>query len=34
MTTAAISHRLEDDAQSLGRYAARYLRTRVTGQED
>ncbi|MBW2454562.1 MAG: hypothetical protein JRI68_08630 [Deltaproteobacteria bacterium] len=34
MTTAAISFRLEDDAQSLGRYAARYLLTRVTGAED
>lgn len=34
MTTAAISHRLEDDAQSLGHYAARYLLTRVAGVED
>jgi len=34
MTTAAISHRLEEDAAALGSYAARYLTTRVTGEED
>jgi hypothetical protein len=34
MTSAAISHRLEEDAAALGSYAARYLATRVTGVED
>ncbi len=34
LTTPGVGHRLRDDAEALGRYAARYLITRVTGVKD